>query len=99
MGGRGDVEEAEAYRLVHVKLFKGTVTTYSEKIGTEQGAEIARADPLGFYHSMLVKNGKNSFVMVGPPTTFMAEPTPERHANSVGQSEQLSLFPIGPEPR
>jgi hypothetical protein len=98
MRGRGGIEEAEAYRLVHVKLFKGTATTYCQKTGTEETAEIARLDPLGFYHAMVVKKGKDRVVIVGPPTTFIAEPTPERPTNSVGQSEQLSLFPPAPEP-
>jgi hypothetical protein len=99
MRGRGAVDEAEAYRLVHVKIFKGTPTTYSEKTRTEQGAEIARTDPLGFYHAMVVKSGKESFVMMGPPTTFVSDPVPEGPVNSVGQSEQLSLFPKALEPR
>jgi hypothetical protein len=64
--------ELEAYRLLPVRLSTGDSTTYGARTATEASSEAARADPLGFYNGMIVKHGKNTFVLCGPPATFMA---------------------------
>jgi hypothetical protein len=69
---------AEAYRLVPVRLFEGEPTTYAEKL---KNSGAARADPMGFYHGMTVSSGGESFVLCGPPISFVP-----------GRSEQLALF-------
>jgi hypothetical protein len=65
-------------------------TTYNGKTGTAEGASAARGDPMGFYHGMAVKHGGKMFVIVGPPTTFVAKP--ERPDGQKGEAEQLNLF-------
>jgi hypothetical protein len=88
--GRGGVDEAQAYRLVPVRMVAGTPTTYRDKTGTSDGAEAARNDPMGFYDKIIVKSGKESYVLVGPPVIFVAEPT-RPGAQSV-EPAQLNLF-------
>ena len=73
-----DTLSAEAYRLAHPATFDGKPLTYAEK--TRDG-DAARADANGFYHGMTVKHAGATFVLCGPPVTFVA-----------GQTEQLSLF-------
>ena len=75
--GKGTVC-AEAYRLTHPAAFEGEPTTYAEKT---RDCDAARADPLGFYHGMTVTHGGQSFILAGPPATFVA-----------GETQQLSLF-------
>lgn len=75
---RGDTTSAEAYRLVHPQMFSGAPTTYAEKL---TDADAARADPNGFYHGMTVRHGGETFVLCGPPVSFVP-----------GQAEQLTLF-------
>lgn len=90
LGGR---EEAEAYHLVPLKAFAGTPTSYAEKIFCDGGAEAARNDPNGFYHGMSVKQGRETFVLSGPPVVFVAEEQPIRPEGDAGiEGEQLSLF-------
>ena len=72
------VNTAEAYRLVHPRVFGGQPMSYSEK--TADG-DAARSDPFGFYHGMAVRYGGETSVLCGPPVTFLP-----------GQSEQLALF-------
>lgn len=88
-GGCGGIQSADAYKLIPLKMFIGTPTTYREKTGTMDGAEAARNDPLGFYHSMVVHWGKDQFVLTGPERTFVADPT--RPAAEL-ESQQMSLF-------
>jgi hypothetical protein len=38
-------------------------------------AEAARNDPLGFYPGMVVKSGKEHYVLSGPERTFTADRT------------------------
>jgi len=93
LSGQGGTEQAEAYQLIPAKAFTGTPTSYGEKIGTAENAEAARNDPNGFYHGMIVKQGQETFVIVGPPVVFVAEEgamRPDGAASSEG--EQLSLF-------
>ena len=93
MAGRGGVEEAEAYRLVPLKAFAGAPQTYHEKTGTAEDAEAARNDPNGFYHGMTVKQGRELFVLAGPPVVFVGETSPDRPDGMAGaEAEQLSLF-------
>lgn len=85
-GGPGPVWEA--YRLVPLKSFPGTPTTYAAKVcGQGDHGEAARNDPLGFYHGMTVKSGGQSFIMVGPEVRF----TPDK-ALAERKADQLSLF-------
>jgi hypothetical protein len=74
----GESMDAEAYRLVPVRLFDGEPTTYAGKL---TDADAARADPNGFYHGMTVRHGGASCVLCGPPVVFVP-----------GRTEQLSLF-------
>jgi hypothetical protein len=64
-GGGGD--GLECYRLVPAEAFNGPTRTYASMSYAE-----GRADPLGFYHGMLVKHGKRDMVLVGPSALFVA---------------------------
>jgi hypothetical protein len=91
--GRDGTAEAEAYRLLPVKGFAGKAVTYGEKIGNAESAEAARNDPNGFYHGMLVKQGGESIVLVGPPVVFVtAEDAHRPETLEAPTFEQLSLF-------
>ncbi len=68
---------AKAYRLIPVRMFEGTALSHAEK--TSDAA--ARADPLGFYHGVIVTHLREAFVLCGPPAAF-----------APGRAEQLSLF-------
>ena len=93
LSGLGGIEQAEAYQLIPLKAFNGTPMSYGEKIGTAENAEAARNDPNGFYHGMIVKQGKELFVLSGPPVVFVAEEGPDRPDGAEGaEGEQLSLF-------
>jgi len=74
----GIVVSAEAYRLVHQRMFDGEPLTYAERV---RDGDAARADANGFYHGMRVRHAGAEFVLCGPPVTF-----------APGQSEQLALF-------
>ncbi len=78
MNHRGGTTIAEAYRLAHPDIFDGQPVSYSQR--TLDG-DAARADPNGFYHGMNVKHAGASWVLCGPPITFVP-----------GQSAQLDLF-------
>jgi hypothetical protein len=92
-GGNGGVQQAEAYRLTPVDLFKGTPTTYRERTGTEERAEEARNDAKGFHHAMTVNHGKMKFVLTGPPVRFVAAILPvHSDAAANAESTQLDLF-------
>jgi hypothetical protein len=82
--------EFQAYRIVPPQMFKEKPTTYSVKTSIN-GGDMARADPLGFYHGMVVVCGGKKFVMQGPPGTFIAGP--ERPLDPDPQPAQLDLFP------
>jgi hypothetical protein len=87
------MQEHEAYRIVPVQMFKGTPTTYKEKMSRAESAVAARNDPSGFYHGMTVKHGKESFVLCGPPIRFTPEPPPIRPDGAPSyEPEQLALF-------
>jgi hypothetical protein len=62
-GGRAG---SSVFRLVPVDEFDGTLTTYGQRTGTAEAAEAARNDPMGFYHGMLVKFGRENYVLCGP---------------------------------
>lgn len=76
---------ARAYKLVALKLFKGTTTTYATK------GEARGTDPLGMYHGMVVKHGKEKWVLCGPATTFTAESN-EQPGDVAPTHDQLGLF-------
>lgn len=70
--GMGGVQQAEAFRLVALELFQGTITTYSERCARERAARAARRDPMGFYHGVRVKRGGATYVLSGPEERFVA---------------------------
>jgi hypothetical protein len=87
------MQEHEAYRIVPAQMFTGTIRTYGEKTARADDAEAARNDPNGFYYGMTITHGKESFVLCGPPTRFVAEASPERPDGAPGgEPLQLSLF-------
>ena len=89
---KGDIDSGEADRLVPPRLFDGTPTTYHGKTGTAEDAEAARNDPMGFYHGMTVKQGKESFVLCGPPVRFVPAEHPVRPGTAEAELLQLTLF-------
>jgi hypothetical protein len=91
MSGAGGIEEAKAYRLTALALFKGTPTTYSKKVNVDCG-EAARGDPLGFYDSIRVMFGRDAFILTGPEVRFVADPEAQRPEDAVQENAQLSLF-------
>jgi hypothetical protein len=91
---RDGIEQAEAYQLIPLTVFSGATMSYAEKIGTAENAEAARNDPNGFYHDMTVTQGRETFVLSGPPIIFVAEEGPAR-PSAESQSEeplQMNLF-------
>ena len=85
--------EHDAYRIVPVKMFVGTATTYRERTGRPEDAEAARNDPNGFYHGMTVSYCTDSFVLCGPPIRFIAGPGPARPGAAMEDEPlQLTLF-------
>jgi hypothetical protein len=86
-------QEHEAYRIVPVRIFTGTMKSYREKTARAEDAEAARNDPNGFYHGMAITHGGESFVLCGPPIRFTAETSPERPDGTTGEEPmQLTLF-------
>ena len=75
-----------------VRLFNGAPTSYGDKTGTADAAETARNDPMGFYHGMLVKCGKEQYALCGPEVRFVAAVEPVRPGANPGEPAQLSLF-------
>lgn len=69
---------AEAYRLVHTSVYRGTARSYHERCSD---GDRARGDEAGFYDGITVRHAGREFVMAGPPATFVA-----------GEEAQLSLF-------
>jgi hypothetical protein len=67
-------------------MFKDVPTTYAKKVNLE-GGDMARSDPQGFYHGMIVKSGKETYVLSGPPLRFVAADAPTRP-----DAAQLELF-------
>jgi hypothetical protein len=90
LAGCGGIEQAEAYRLLSLRAFIGTPTTYADKIETGENAEAARNDPNGFYHGITVRHSSESFVLFGPPVLFVAEPV--RPNARTPEPAQLNLF-------
>jgi len=66
-------EKAEAYQLVPRAEFTGEIRTYAvpKGRGHEEYYDSLRNDPMGFYHGMLVKRGKEECILVGPPINFV----------------------------
>jgi hypothetical protein len=69
-------------------MFQGEPTTYRDKVNID-GGETVRSDPVGFYHGMSVKWGKDQYIMCGPESVLVAEP--ERPVVQP-VAEQMSLF-------
>lgn len=76
----------KAYRVVPLGAFRGTPTSYAEKIHADHG-EQARSDPMGFYHGMKVKYSGSWCVIVGPETEFVP-----------GEEEQPALLALAADP-
>jgi hypothetical protein len=93
LSGRGGIEQAVAYRLIPLRAFNDVPMSYGEKIVTAENAEAARNNPNGFYHGMTVTQGRETFVLSGPPVVFVAEQGPARPEGEAStHGEQLSLF-------
>jgi hypothetical protein len=92
LSGMGGVEEAEAYHLVPSSVFTGTPTSYRDKTAAENDAVSPRDDPNGAYHGMKVIWAKESFVLCGPPTVFVADTPSQREQPQPRAAKQLSLF-------
>lgn len=75
---RGANRLIKAYRLIHPSQFDGEPTTYTE---VAANGDIARANPMGFYHGMEVAHAGESRILCGKPFLF-----------APGRAEQLSLF-------
>ena len=74
-GGVADGGPREAYKLVPKSEYEGETTTYGEA-----DFDARRESGRGFYDGMVVKRGKNDWVLVGPPRTFVKKgqkPAPE----------------------
>ena len=84
-------EEVTAYRVVPQRMFTGDTTTYGGRAAREDDLEAARGDPLGFYNGVIVRHGKNSFVLCGPPATFIAGEE-QAGAKLIDSGVQLKLF-------
>jgi hypothetical protein len=69
---------AEAYRIVHSSIYRGTARTYHDRC---RDGDRARSDQAGFYDGIIVRHAGRELVMAGPPVTFVA-----------GEEAQLSLF-------
>jgi hypothetical protein len=88
-----DAWTAEAYRLVPKAISDGQPTTYRRKTSRLEDAEAAREDPMGFYHGMTVTQGRETYVLSGPPATFAAgAATGEEPVVAQEPMKQLSLF-------
>lgn len=74
--GFGPGHIAQAYRLVHPSAFKGSPTTYAERV-RPNGGEDARSDPMGFYHGVTVRSGGEDLVLCGPLVCFVAGEEPQ----------------------
>ena len=84
-GGGRRGQYYDAMRLVRLAEFDGDPTTYADKVHVDHG-EMARNDPLGFYHGMTVSSGGETFVMAGPEVRFVPD-------NELAMpSKQESLF-------
>jgi hypothetical protein len=82
-----------AYRLIPLRVLNDAPMSYCEKIATAENAEAARSNPNGFYHRMTVTQGRETFVLSGPPVVFVAEQGPGRPDGAASaDGEQLSLF-------
>jgi hypothetical protein len=93
MSGPGDSQRATAYRLIPKQLFQGTPATYAEKFGSPKRAQAARGDAMGAYHGMLVKHGRETFILCGPATTFLAGTSSTASDDGlVPRPAQLDLF-------
>jgi hypothetical protein len=96
MSGRGLTitreHELTAYRLIPLALFSGEATTYTARAACYEPAETMRDHPLGSYHGVIVKHGKNSFVLSGPPGIFMAGDDPKGTDDQTSAAVQLGLF-------
>lgn len=75
--GMGANRVARAYRLVHPSVFDGTPTSYAVKVAVN-GGDDARSDPMGFYHGMTVRSGREDLVLCGPPIHFVPGQEPQR---------------------
>lgn len=99
----GHVDCAEAYRVLALASFEGKPTTYAAKVNrnpadadNEYAGDAARNDPLGFYHGMRVKYGRDELVLVGPQQRFAPAPEIEPETEPISQPTrealQLSMF-------
>ncbi len=69
----GGQDEVDAYMVIPRAEYSGEVRTYAVPKGRkyDEYYDSLRADPNGFYNGMVVKQGKNEWVLVGPEVTFV----------------------------
>jgi hypothetical protein len=81
-----------AWKLVAPEEFSGPTFTYNEKCAIPHsdddycGGAYCRRDPMGFYHGMTAKHGKQTYVIQGPKVFLLRGP---REAK---KQKQKSLF-------
>ncbi|WP_417850290.1 hypothetical protein [Thalassoglobus sp.] len=75
----GEDFKAEAYRLQLPELFNEQTMTYAERCRSND----PRSNPNGFYHGMLVRHGKQEYVLVGPPQQFCPSKEPVQTQGSL----------------
>ena len=71
-GGGPRGQYCDGMRLERLTDFDGDPTTYADKVHVDHG-EMARNDPMGFYHGMTVTSGGETFVMAGPEVRFVPD--------------------------
>jgi hypothetical protein len=85
--------EFSAFRLMPLRCFPGEAISYASRSAAVDSGATARENPLGFYHGIVVKHGRDQFVMCGPEATFMADEN--QHESAEGGTVtpiQLGLF-------
>jgi hypothetical protein len=88
----GNPPEATAYRLIPERLFTGQTTTYEAETARQELGQIALEDPMGAYHGMLTKRGRETFVLCGPPARFVADKCAQSSHGEAASASQLTLF-------
>lgn len=93
--GRGEVNQANAYRLLPLSLFRRRPTTYAQKIQHDNG-ESARNDPRGFFDGMRVKRGGEVYVMLARRPA-LSRVSNSRSKNSSASSSGATLAKGSPD--
>ena len=68
---KGDMHSMDVFRLVPSAEFEGETFNYEEKRSL-QSSDLDQVDPMGFYHGMRVRHGRDAYVMCGPEVVVTA---------------------------